>query len=196
MKLRQAFRPLYLSLALLFACALIGAGIGFANSAAAEGAVTVERAWARPAIQGGNGAVYFVLANHGKDPVTLIGASSDVAEFVEIHETVLIDGDHDDHHAAHDHDAHGHADHHADHHHHDHHGDHAGPGTFAMFHLDKLEIPGESHAEFKPTGLHVMLINLKRTLAWGESFPITLHFADAPSITALVTVGDEPVNDH
>lgn len=54
--------------------------------------VRVEEAWARraPAMGGkggANGAVYAVLANPGRQPDALVGAASDVARAVEIHET-------------------------------------------------------------------------------------------------------------
>ena len=240
MQLAQGKRLFYVSLALLFAGALITAGLWIGGSAGADDAathghahviVTVERAWARPALQGGNGAVYLTIVNHGDAPVTLIGASADVAQAVEVHETTLVEAGqeagsgvhnatdgHGDHAAGgpgsgagaggHDaHAAHGASGHDA----HAAHGasDHGGlvsvqpgappatlaaAGTFVMQHVDRLEIPAHSSVEFQPGGLHIMLVNLNRTLAWGESFPVTLHFAGAPSITALVTVGDEPVN--
>lgn len=51
--------------------------------------ITVEDVWARPAAQGGNGAVYFLLQNHSAGSDELIDVSSDVAEAVEIHETTM-----------------------------------------------------------------------------------------------------------
>jgi len=58
---------------LLGACSSSGKGI------------EIQNAWARPAIQGGNGAVYFLLQNQSVGGDELIGASSDVADAVEIH---------------------------------------------------------------------------------------------------------------
>jgi copper(I)-binding protein len=49
-----------------------------------EGLV-VRDAWARPALQGGNGAVYFVIRSSAADE--LVGVTSDVAESVEMHES-------------------------------------------------------------------------------------------------------------
>jgi len=43
--------------------------------------------------------------------------------------------------------------------------------------------------ELKPGGYHIMLMDLKRPLNAGETFPITLHFARAGDITATVVVG-------
>jgi periplasmic copper chaperone A len=53
---------------------------------ATEG-VEVQEAWARPATQGANGAVYFVIHSSAADEIT--GASSDVAEAVEMHESIM-----------------------------------------------------------------------------------------------------------
>ena len=52
--------------------------------------VEVRDAWARPAAQGANGAVYFVI--HSSEPDEITGVSSNVAEAVEMHES-LMNGD-------------------------------------------------------------------------------------------------------
>ena len=39
-----------------------------------------------------NGAVYLTLTNHGAHPDTLLGASADIAEHVEVHSHILEDG--------------------------------------------------------------------------------------------------------
>ena len=49
--------------------------------------VEVRDVWARPAAQGDNGAVYFVIRSSAADEI--VGASSDVAEAVEIHESTM-----------------------------------------------------------------------------------------------------------
>lgn len=53
-------------------------------------AVTIKDPWARPAKAGTMGmtsAVYFVVVNEGPDADALIGAATDVAGRVELHET-------------------------------------------------------------------------------------------------------------
>ena len=47
----------------------------------------VRDAWARPAAQGANGAVYFVIRSSNADEIT--SASSDIAEAVEMHESMM-----------------------------------------------------------------------------------------------------------
>jgi len=54
-----------------------------------EKGIEVHSAWARPAAQGANGGVYFELHNHGSTADELVGASSDMAEAVEIHESKM-----------------------------------------------------------------------------------------------------------
>jgi len=49
------------------------------------GVLDVKSAWARPAAQGDNGAVYFMIENGTENDDSLISASSDVAGTVELH---------------------------------------------------------------------------------------------------------------
>ena len=51
--------------------------------------ITVSKPWARPATQGGNGAVYFLLQNHSASADEVIGVTSDVAEATEMHESKM-----------------------------------------------------------------------------------------------------------
>ena len=58
---------------------------------AGGGELQVNDGWARPGLAGGNGGVFFVINNPvGAD--MLLSASSDVANTVEMHKTVLQDG--------------------------------------------------------------------------------------------------------
>ena len=54
-----------------------------------EKGIEVHSAWMRPTAQGNNGAVYFELHNHAATADELIGASSNAAEAVEIHESKM-----------------------------------------------------------------------------------------------------------
>ena len=49
--------------------------------------IEISDAWARAAMQGTNSAVYFVIQNHNTEADEIIGAVSDVADAVEIHES-------------------------------------------------------------------------------------------------------------
>ena len=49
--------------------------------------IEVRDAWARTSARGMNSAVYFVIQNHNAEADELIGAASDAADVVEIHES-------------------------------------------------------------------------------------------------------------
>jgi copper(I)-binding protein len=53
----------------------------------AERGIEVHEAWTRPAAQGENGAIYFVINNYSARADELIGVSTDVADAAEIHES-------------------------------------------------------------------------------------------------------------
>lgn len=52
-----------------------------------EGNLEVAEAWARPAIAGGNSAIYFTINNQTNEDDNLLGASSNAAAHVELHMT-------------------------------------------------------------------------------------------------------------
>ena len=68
------------------------AGILLLSACDTATGITVKDAWARPAAQGGNGAVYFLVRNHSASADELVGVTSDIAEAVEMHESKM-DGD-------------------------------------------------------------------------------------------------------
>lgn len=53
----------------------------------AKEGIEIREAWARTSTQGMNSAVYFVIENHNAEADELIGAASDAAEAVEVHES-------------------------------------------------------------------------------------------------------------
>lgn len=59
---------------------------------AASATIQVGKAWARPAAQGGNGAGYAVISNSGSEADKLTAVASPVAARVEIHETMVMNG--------------------------------------------------------------------------------------------------------
>lgn len=54
-------------------------------------AIRVESPWSRPGLAGENGAVYFTLINRGEDDA-LLSAQTDVANTVELHMTMMHEG--------------------------------------------------------------------------------------------------------
>ena len=57
------------------------------------GELDVQAAWARPAITGDNGAVYFIIENGTSQEDTLLSAQTDIASAVELHVSQM-EGDH------------------------------------------------------------------------------------------------------
>jgi periplasmic copper chaperone A len=52
----------------------------------------VQNAWVRKAPAVDTAAVYFVLKNNTTKPITVLGATSNLAEHVMIHETSMVEG--------------------------------------------------------------------------------------------------------
>jgi len=69
---------------ILLACTLLLSACG------ATGDIEIHDPWVRPTTKGENAAVYFLLHNHSKNTDELIGASSNFADVVEIHESKLV----------------------------------------------------------------------------------------------------------
>ena len=57
-----------------------------------HGELRIQHVWARPAFMGANSAVYLNLQNHGKHAERFLGATSEFAKAVEIHE-IKMEGD-------------------------------------------------------------------------------------------------------
>lgn len=141
--------------------ALVGGTIGTTAALTGElpsAHVVVENVWARPAIKDGNSAIYFDITNTGDTDVIIVGATGDMAAFVEVHETI-----HD-----HDHETHGHVMH--------------------MEEVPEIVIrPGETIA-FEPAGKHVMLMELYNALKIGDEITFTLHFKGHQPLAIPATV--------
>jgi copper(I)-binding protein len=67
----------------------------------------------------------------------------------------------------------------------------AADGTSVMHDMGPLFLPAGEEVVFDPNGTHVMLVDLAAPLAAGESFDVTLQFAEAPDVVVPVTVADE-----
>lgn len=61
-------------------------------------------------------------------------------------------------------------------------------GVMKMRAVKSLTIGHGQSVSLAPSGYHIMLMNLKQTLKEGESFPVTLTFNKAGSITTSVMV--------
>jgi copper(I)-binding protein len=65
------------------------AGLLLLSACGAKEGIEIRDAWARTSTQGMNSAVYFVIQNHSAEADELIGAASEVADAVEVHESKM-----------------------------------------------------------------------------------------------------------
>ena len=61
-------------------------------------------------------------------------------------------------------------------------------GLMKMRKVDAVKLAPGGTVVMEPGGLHVMLMKLAQPLEAGTSFPITLHFRSAPTVTVSVSV--------
>ncbi len=61
-------------------------------------------------------------------------------------------------------------------------------GMVTMATVAAVDVPAHGHVDFLPSGLHVMLVDLRRPLAYGERFTVDLTFEHAGLLPAAVTV--------
>ncbi|MFO7798805.1 copper chaperone PCu(A)C [Rhodohalobacter sp.] len=61
-------------------------------------------------------------------------------------------------------------------------------GMMGMREVPEVELPSESTVRFQQGGLHIMLIQVTRTLADGDTFELTLNFSNSESQTIEVPV--------
>ncbi|UYN90117.1 MAG: copper chaperone PCu(A)C [Anaerolineales bacterium] len=171
-----------------YVAVLVVLAVALAACNNAGGRWHTHEAYSRPTLAGGTGATYFMLHNATETDDALIGASSDVAETVEIHLSGMVaDGEAvESQQAAHDeHGEAGHAE-----------GEHpmgetemhdmSSIGT--MVKVDRVELAASHEIAFAPGGYHIMLINLQRELSAGDTFELTLHFEHAEDLTIEVKV--------
>lgn len=128
------------------------AGMLLLTSCGNSGTIEVKDARARAAMQGGNSAIYFVIQNQTAGKDELIGAASDVANAIEIHESKM-EGD-----------------------------------MMMMSPVESVLLESSAKVEFKPGGLHIMLIGLKQDLKAGDEIEVILQFKNNPSITVKAMV--------
>ena len=61
-------------------------------------------------------------------------------------------------------------------------------GVMKMRPMADVPVKAGGSAEFKPDGMHIMLLKLKHPLKAGERFPLTLTFEKAGAVQTMVTV--------
>ena len=80
-------------LTIILSTAILLMASACSDAGSSENMVTLQDAWARPGIAGGNSAVYFVVKNPSSREDSLQSASSEVAEATELHMTEISSDD-------------------------------------------------------------------------------------------------------
>jgi hypothetical protein len=138
--------------ALCLACGLL-AELPAAGHTYSAGELTVRHPWSRATPPGAKmGAVYFEIRNADKAPDRVIGASTPVAERVEMH-VELREGD-----------------------------------VLKMREVSRFEVPARQRLALTPGGSHLMLVGLKKPLAAGDRFPLTLRLERGGELKVEVEV--------
>jgi len=60
-----------------------------------------------------------------------------------------------------------------------------------MMPVPRVSVPARGRVEFKPLGLHVMMIGLTRDLKTGDTFNLTLQLEKSGKVNALVSVREQ-----
>ena len=183
-----------LSVVVLAATGLVACGDDSEDSASEDTTTTTEAAaaevevgdvWARPVedlTAKDTSAIYMVITGGDEDDA-LVKASvpSDVAATVEIHETVAADdattttmmaGDMESTTTMMGGDM----------------GDDMGGGMMTMQPVESIPVPAGETVELKPGGYHVMLLQVKKVLAVGDTIDVTLTFEKAGEVTTTAEV--------
>lgn len=148
-------------------------------SCAGEDAVSVEGQWARTSpSMASMGAAYMSISAAEDDHLVGVSVPASVAARAEIHEMVPVDSEQDM----------------------DHDGDHdmdrdeemsMDMGAMVMQQVMALDLPAGTAVELEPGGYHIMLIDLAEPLVEGQTFEVTLDFAEAEDMTVQVEVRSE-----
>jgi copper(I)-binding protein len=163
------------SLARLVPVLLVALLVAACGGSASSTGVTVKDPWARTSpMVAGAGAAYMVIENTGSAADVLVGAASDVAATVEVHETYEVESTPAESMgmaspAASD-------------------GAMGGSPMLGMRPIPRLDIPAGGTVELKPGSYHIMLIELKRELVAGEKIEITLKFEKAGDVKVTAEV--------
>lgn len=67
----------------------------------------------------------------------------------------------------------------------------ADDGTVSMHPQESVPVPARGSVEFRPAGLHVMLIDLHEDLIAGDMISLTLTFQNVGDITLPIPVADQ-----
>ena len=72
-----------------------------------------------------------------------------------------------------------------------------GTDVMQMQQVFSVPLDGSSETVFEPGGFHVMLVNINKSLAEGETIDLTLHFKNHEDLPVTVSVAEfAPADEH
>lgn len=133
--------------------------------------VEVSDVWARTSpMMTSAGAVYMTIQSAKGDELVAVAVDASIAGDAQIHETVTEGGSSDSMPM----DTMGGA-----------------SGQMTMQEVGSIMIPAGETVQLQPGGYHIMLLDLAAPLELGQTFELTLSFADAGDLTVTVEVRDD-----
>jgi hypothetical protein len=152
----------------LGAAALLIGGLLLAGCGGDHRKFSASDAWSRPTpATATNGVVYLELSSDTRDALIAVDVPADVAAHAELHTSDAAGSD------SHQHGA-------------------LGSDTVTMTQVTQVVIDAGASVEFRPGGNHIMLVDLARPLALGDTFSATLRFSSGRTLDVNVTVSDNP----
>ena len=168
----------------VIAAALVASACGGDDGSAG---VEVSGAWARTSpMMADAGAAYMTIESDEPISIVSVSAPADVAGVAELHETVPVDGSHDDStddamddevmdDDAMDDDA----------------MDEPMDQAMTMQQVSSIDVPAGGSVSLEPGGLHVMMLDLPDPLELGETFDLVLTTATGEEIIVAIEVRDQ-----
>lgn len=136
-----------------------------------SGRLEIVDPWTRPALIDGNSAAYLVIENNTDSDEILLGALTDAAEVVELHDVVMKDVSEMEGEDTQDS------------------GEMAeGNTAMQMVKQEFVQIHAGEAVTFEPGGLHIMLIGMQDNLIDGDTITLTLLFQNAGEVVIQVPV--------
>ena len=179
---RRPVRLLAAAAFLLAPAALVACGDDDADTASADGGLTIEDPWARTSAGSqANGAAYMVITGGDEDD-RLVAASvpTEVAASTEVHETVAADGESEMEMEG----SEGESEMEME----GSEGDMEGMAGMTMREVEGIDIPAGGTVNLEPGGYHIMMLDLTEPLENGQTFELTLTFEMAGEQTVTVEV--------
>ena len=149
--------------------ALVGCGQDESSSGSdgtRPATVTVSDAWVR-SVQGQGAAYFTITGGTSADALTKVAVPASVAKEAQLHETMVAMGGGKD-------------------------GSSTtmamGGGAMEMKPVPQIDVPAGATVQLKPGGFHVMLVDVVKPLAAGDTVPLTLTFEKAGTRTVTAKV--------